>query len=192
VPTAAFADAEPGVSNAVHRALGALNELGSCVTMTEQPGDDEFALANAAGLVISRCEAASAHRSLGLDTTRYWEEVREQLEFAASVSAVDYLDAQRLRADLRLRLLTAFESSDILAMPTVPVVAPRVENFARFLMLLARNAIPWSLVGFPAVSIPVGTSDGLPVGLQLVAPPGGEMTLVRVARAVEGMLATGS
>jgi aspartyl-tRNA(Asn)/glutamyl-tRNA(Gln) amidotransferase subunit A len=57
-------------------------------------------------------------------------------------------------------------------------------------MVLARNAIPWSLVGFPAVSIPVGTSEGLPVGLQLVARPGGETTLVRTARALERMLAT--
>jgi aspartyl-tRNA(Asn)/glutamyl-tRNA(Gln) amidotransferase subunit A len=190
VPTAAFADAETGVSTAVHRAFEALTGLGSCVTMTEQPNDHEFALANAAGLVISRCEAASAHRSLGLDTTLYWEEVREQLEFAATVSAVDYLDAQRLRAELRLRLLTVFESFEVLAMPTVPVVAPRVEDFARYLMVLARNAIPWSLVGFPAVSIPAGTSEGLPVGLQLVARPGGEMTLVRTARALERMLAT--
>ena len=52
-------------------------------------------------------------------------------------------------------------------------------------MLLARNAIPWSLVGFPAISVPVGTIEGLPVGIQLVAPPGGEARLVEVGRVVE-------
>ena len=45
---------------------------------------------------------------------------------------------------------------DVLAMPTVPVVAPPVDDFARYLMVLARNAIPWSLVGFPAISVPCG------------------------------------
>jgi aspartyl-tRNA(Asn)/glutamyl-tRNA(Gln) amidotransferase subunit A len=163
--------------------------MGACVERADHPSAAEFDLANAAGLVISRCEAAAAHRALELDVGGYWEEVREQLRSAASIAAIDYLDAQRLRSELRSRLLGAFDDADVLAMPTVPVVAPPVEEFASYLMLLARNAIPWSLVGFPAMSIPVGTSDGLPVGLQLVAPPGEERRLVRVGRAIEHALA---
>ena len=52
-------------------------------------------------------------------------------------------------------------------------------------MLLARNAILWSFTGFPALSVPCGTVDGLPVGLQLVGPPGAEARLVAVGRALE-------
>jgi Asp-tRNA(Asn)/Glu-tRNA(Gln) amidotransferase A subunit family amidase len=70
-------------------------------------------------------------------------------------------------------------------MPTVPVVAPLVEDFAGYLMLLARNAIPWSLVGFPAMSVPVQPVGGLPVGIQLVAAPYREDLLVEVGRAIE-------
>ena len=70
-------------------------------------------------------------------------------------------------------------------MPTAPVVAPPVDDFAAYLMLLSRNAIPWSFVGFPAVSVPCGWVDGLPVGLQVVAPPDREDLLVAVAKAVE-------
>ncbi len=73
-------------------------------------------------------------------------------------------------------------------MPTVPVIAPLVTGFAEYLMVLARNAIPWSLVGFPAISVPVGRVDGLPVGLQLVAPPHCEDRLVEVGRMVEQTL----
>ncbi len=65
-------------------------------------------------------------------------------------------------------------------------MAPPSDAFADYLMVLARNAIPWSLVGFPAISVPCGLSDGLPMGLQLVAPPGGEARLVAVGRALEG------
>ena len=46
--------------------------------------------------------------------------------------------------------------------------------------------IPWNLTGQPAISVPAGTDDdGLPVGVQLVAPPGGEATLLSVAARLE-------
>jgi len=73
----------------------------------------------------------------------------------------------------------------------VPVRVPRAlwsgwgERSSQYLMLLARNAIPWSLVGFPAISVPVGSVDGLPVGMQFVAGPDHESRLVSVARVIE-------
>ena len=52
--------------------------------------------------------------------------------------------------------------------------------------MLSRNAIPWSLTGLPAISVPCGwTGEGLPVGLQLVAGRGHEHLLVALACAVE-------
>ncbi|MEZ5143283.1 MAG: amidase [Acidimicrobiales bacterium] len=156
-------------------------------------------LASAAGLFVSRCEAAAFHRSLGLDRSRYWAEVDDQLREAATVTAVDYLDAQRARTVLATDMARVLESVDLLAMPTSPVVAPPAEDYAEYLMLLARNAIPWSFVGFPALSLPCGwvaiDHDGaaagprLPVGLQLVAPPDREDLLLRVAIALEAALA---
>ena len=82
-----------------------------------------------------------------------------------------------------------FDSCDLLAMPTVPIVAPPVDDFAAHLMTLARNAIPWSFVGFPALSLPCGRSEGLPVGLQLVAAPYREDLLIRLGSALERALA---
>jgi aspartyl-tRNA(Asn)/glutamyl-tRNA(Gln) amidotransferase subunit A len=185
VPMAGFADAEPGVADAVRRVLDALADAGLPVDEVKRPTADDLALANAAGLIVSRCEAAAFHHSLGLDRDLYWDEVAEQLERARSVPAVEYLDAQRVRAELAADLLRAFDDVDVLALPTVPVVAPLRTDFPAHLMLLARNAIPWSFVGFPAVSVPCGAADGLPVGLQLVAQPGREDLLVEVGRTVE-------
>ncbi len=186
---AASVGAEPGVAAAVGAALEAMAAAGSSLSPAARPDDVDLALANAAGLVVSRSEAAAHHRGMGLDRTLYWDEVAEQLDMADDLGAVDYIDAQRLRAALAEDLLGCFATVDVLAMPTVPIVAPPAADFARHLMLLARNAIPWSFVGFPALSVPCGSVDGLPVGLQLVAPPHREDLLVAAGLALEQALA---
>jgi aspartyl-tRNA(Asn)/glutamyl-tRNA(Gln) amidotransferase subunit A len=48
--------------------------------------------------------------------------------------------------------------------------------------------LAWSVTGMPALSIPAGLVDGLPVGLQLVAPAGGEDLLLRIAERVDAEL----
>jgi aspartyl-tRNA(Asn)/glutamyl-tRNA(Gln) amidotransferase subunit A len=185
VPEAAFAGAEPGVEACVRRMIDALGELGCQVVSAARPTAGDLEEANAAGMIISRCEAATFHRRLGLDRSLYWDEVADQLDAAEELTAVSYLNAQTLRAELADRFLSLFGDVDVLAMPTVPTVAPRLSDFARHLMLLSRNAIPWSLTGFPALSVPCGWSEGLPVGLQLVAAPWREDLIVAVGCAVE-------
>ncbi|MGB0871902.1 MAG: amidase family protein, partial [Solirubrobacterales bacterium] len=101
-----------------------------------------------------------------------------------------YLQAQRFRAWLRERMLRAFEGFDAMIMPTVPVLAPPVEDADDYLTILSRNAILWSFVGFPAISVPVKPSaSGLPIGLQVVAPPHAERSMLAVAAAVEAATA---
>ena len=185
VAEAGFADADDAVADRIHAAITGLARAGSRVVDTSHPSARDLARANAAGMIISRCEATTFHSDLGLDRSLYWDEVAEQLDAADEVPATEYLNAQRIRTRLVTDLGAAFEHVDLLAMPTSPVVAPPRDEFAGFLMLLARNAIPWSLVGFPAISVPAGTVGGLPVGLQLVAPPHREDLLVAVARTAE-------
>ena len=185
IAEAGFADSESVVSDAVHTALTSLARAGARTVETPHPSARDLARANAAGMVISRCEATTFHTDLGLDRTLYWDEVAEQLDAADDVRATEYLNAQRIRTRLVTDLAAAFDHVDVLAMPTSPVLAPPRDEFAEFLMLLARNAIPWSLVGFPAISVPVTPAGSLPIGLQLVAPPDREDLLVAVARRVE-------
>lgn len=190
LPTASLAGAEPDVEAAVRSTLDGLAAHGHRVAPLSTPSRADLDDANALGLLISRTEAATFHRSLGTDLDRCWVEIADQLRAAADIPAVDYLDAQRARAVLAERFLALFADHHVLAMPTSPVTAPTLDSFADYLMVLSRNAIPWSLVGFPAVSIPCGRSaEGLPIGIQLVAPPGGEATLVSVGRLVEAVVA---
>jgi aspartyl-tRNA(Asn)/glutamyl-tRNA(Gln) amidotransferase subunit A len=180
LPTAAWADADPYVTTAVARQVQRLADVVAGVRRTERPSAADFGGANAMGLLTSRCEAASFHRAVGLDRALYWPEVRDQLDAADAMLATDYIDAQRYRAALREEMLAVLREHHVLAMPTAPVVAPPVERADEYLTILSRNAILWSFVGFPAISVPCPV-DGLPVGLQLVAGPGGEALLIALA-----------
>ncbi|MEW6583379.1 MAG: amidase, partial [Actinomycetota bacterium] len=189
VPEAAFAGAQPGVAAAVRRAVATLGDLGCAVREASRPDGLDLERANACGMVVSRAEAVTYHLGLGLDRDLYWEEVADQLDEAERLTAVDYLTAQRMRAELTEALAAQLAAVDVLAMPTSPVVAPPVEDFAEYLTVLSRNAIPWSLVGFPVVTVPCGVAeDDLPVGLQLVTLPGREPVLVALGCALEAAL----
>jgi aspartyl-tRNA(Asn)/glutamyl-tRNA(Gln) amidotransferase subunit A len=190
VPPATFTDADPEVTASAERGIAHLASAGVHITAARRPDARDLERANAAGLVISRAEAAVVHRDLGLDRSLYWQETADQLAEAERLTAMDYLTAQRMRADLGDALADALNGLDALVMPTTPVTAPRVEEFAEYLTVLSRNAIPWSLIGFPAISVPCGTTaQGLPVGLQIVAAPGCEATLVALGAALERAMA---
>ena len=178
--TAAWEGAEAAVETAVAAQVDKLHRLVSAVRETDRPTAADFGGANAMGLLVSRCEAATFHRAAGLDRSLYWAEVRDQLDAADGVLATDYIDAQRYRAALREEMLALLREHHVLAMPTAPVLAPVVERADEYLTILSRNAILWSFVGFPAISVPCPT-EGLPVGLQLVAGPGGEALLIALA-----------
>jgi len=93
-----------------------------------------------------------------------------------------YKQAQDARAWVRRDFEEAFDSVDVLASPTMPILPPRLgESLDDPLqMYLAdANTVPVNLANLPAISVPAGERDGLPVGLQLVGPRFAESTLVR-------------
>ncbi|HEV7918971.1 MAG TPA: amidase [Solirubrobacterales bacterium] len=185
-PHAAWGSVAADVDGSVRVALDTLGAAGAEVVEVDTPTDSDFDDASAAALIISRCEAASFHGGLDGDRSSYWPEVRDQLDAADGVLATDYIDAQRYRAWLRERMLTAIAGVDALVMPASPVTAPRVDEADEYLTVLSRNAILWSFVGFPAMSVPtIPAPGGLPVGVQIVAAPHAEPTMIAVGRAVE-------
>ncbi len=71
---------------------------------------------------------------------------------------------------------------------STPITAPPIEgpDAIELAGLLTRYTAPFNLTGFPAVSIPCGvSSEGLPVGMQLIAPPWKEAKLLQAAYAFE-------
>jgi aspartyl-tRNA(Asn)/glutamyl-tRNA(Gln) amidotransferase subunit A len=100
-----------------------------------------------------------------------------------------YGKAQDARAWIKRDFDGALAEADVLASPTMPVLPPRLgESLADplALYLMDANTVPVNLADLPAISVPAGTADGLPVGIQFVGPAFGEQRIVRAGSAVEG------
>ena len=110
--------------------------------------------------------------------------------FALSSGYYDayYIRAQKVRTLIKSDFETAFQDVDVIAAPVVPTPAfdlgakldDPVAMYQSDIMTL-----PASLAGLPCMSLPCGFVDGLPVGLQLIAPPFAESRLLQAARAYE-------
>ncbi|HEV3225233.1 MAG TPA: amidase [Acidimicrobiales bacterium] len=101
--------------------------------------------------------------------------------------------ADRARAAIRRSIAAALSDVDVIAWPTVPAPAPRIDHVFVDLpsgtapadVVNMRQAVVANVTGQPGISIPVGFVDGLPVGLQLLGPWGGEAVLLAAAEHLE-------
>ncbi|WP_127507167.1 Asp-tRNA(Asn)/Glu-tRNA(Gln) amidotransferase subunit GatA [Paenibacillus humicus] len=99
-----------------------------------------------------------------------------------------YLKAQKVRTLIKRDFDQAFENFDLLLGPTAPTPAFRIgEQIGDPLTMYLNDivTIPVSLAGVPAISVPCGFADGLPVGLQLIGKAFDEATVLRAAHAFE-------
>jgi aspartyl-tRNA(Asn)/glutamyl-tRNA(Gln) amidotransferase subunit A len=145
---------------------------------------------------VQAVEAYSIHHDrLARAPELFDPEVRQRLEAAGTVSAHEYARSLRRLAEVRASATDRFAGLDAMALPTLPIVAPPVGARDTDLgggwtiprdALLAHNA-PFSVLATPAVSLPLPVA-GLPVGLQLIGPPGTDEVLLAMARTVEEMV----
>ncbi|MGI9861732.1 Asp-tRNA(Asn)/Glu-tRNA(Gln) amidotransferase subunit GatA [Moorella naiadis] len=200
---------EPEVATIVRRAIAKLEELGAVCEETSLP-HTEYALP--AYYLVAPAEASSnlarydgvsyGLRVPGKDiiemymNTRsagFGPEVKRRIMLGTYALSSGYYDAYYLKA-LKVRTLirrdfaAAFKKYDLLATPTSPTVAFRLgekagDPLAMYLSDLC--TIPINMAGLPALSLPCGFSQGLPVGLQLIGQPFAEATLLQAAYAFE-------
>jgi aspartyl-tRNA(Asn)/glutamyl-tRNA(Gln) amidotransferase subunit A len=103
-----------------------------------------------------------------------------------------YKKAQTVRTKLINEFNQAFEGVDLLLGPTAPEVAFKIgENSEDPLKMYLTDimTVAVNLAGVPAISIPAGELNGLPVGLQLIAPQRADRRLLGLAKAAEGVIA---
>lgn len=134
-------------------------------------------------------EYFSSVRSAG-----FGEEAKRRIILGTFARMAGYRDAYYLKAlKVRTKVIddfkTAFKQFDVLAAPTMPVVAPRfdeieklspIENYMMDVLTVAPN-----LAGVPMISIPAGKVNGLPVGLHLMGDHLQEVKILQAADAFE-------
>jgi aspartyl-tRNA(Asn)/glutamyl-tRNA(Gln) amidotransferase subunit A len=201
---------EPGVAEAVARAVDICRGLGAEVGECELPRSVEYGLP--CYYLIAPSEASSnlarydgvryGPRSQNGDFRAMVEKTRDDgfgdepkrrimlgtYALSAGYFEAYYGQAQKVRTVIRDEHAAAFERFDVLVSPTSPTVAFRLgEKTANPLAMYLSDllTIPSCLAGLPGLNIPCGLSDGLPVGLQLLGAQFAENTLFRVGHALE-------
>jgi aspartyl-tRNA(Asn)/glutamyl-tRNA(Gln) amidotransferase subunit A len=165
---------EPAVRVAYESALRRLAGAGIAIGSVSVPHAPDVA---AIYLHICLPEAAAYHaEALERCPERYTPNVRMRLEMSRYILAEDYLRAQAARQVLQREFETALADVDALVLPTMPIVAPKLgletidfgERREAVRAVMLRLTQPFNLSRHPAVALPCGTSDGLPVSVQVV------------------------
>ncbi|HEX4175208.1 MAG TPA: Asp-tRNA(Asn)/Glu-tRNA(Gln) amidotransferase subunit GatA [Acidimicrobiales bacterium] len=200
-------------SDVVARVLEAADALAAAGAKVEEVSVPEFSYGLSAYYLIAPAEASSnlarydgVRYGLRVDgddveamntatrTAGFGAEVKRRVmlgTYALSAGYYDayYAQAQRVRTLVMQAFDRAYESYDVLLGATAPTTAFDLGAKVDDPMAMYMNdvcTIPSNLSGHPAISVPFGAGDdGLPVGVQVLAPALGEALMFRVARAVE-------
>jgi aspartyl-tRNA(Asn)/glutamyl-tRNA(Gln) amidotransferase subunit A len=202
---------EPGVRDCIDAAIQQLEELGAVVDRDVSlpstghalavyyiiaPSEASANLARYDGVKYGFADTHGASMWENMERTRqfgFGDEVKRRImlgTYALSSGYYDayYVKAQRVRTLIRREFDAAFERYDVLATPTSPTVAFRLGERAADPMQMYLSdvcTLPANIAGIPGISVPAGFSEGMPVGLQLLAKPFGEATMLRAAHAYE-------
>jgi aspartyl-tRNA(Asn)/glutamyl-tRNA(Gln) amidotransferase subunit A len=200
---------EPGVAGVVRETLGKIEELGGGVEEVEMPS---AGLGLSAYYVIAPAEASAnlarydgvryGLRSGNGDLTSMYErtrhdgfgeEVKRRIMIGTYALSSGYYEAyygkaQKVRTKIVEDFRAAFEKVDFIVTPTSPTVAFKIgERTADPIAMYLSDyfTVPMPLAGTPAISIPAGLSEGLPVGFQIAGPAFSEARILDAAYALE-------
>jgi aspartyl-tRNA(Asn)/glutamyl-tRNA(Gln) amidotransferase subunit A len=184
----------PQVMLSFRAAVQTAAALGAHVTEVRLP---DAGAVNVIGRVIQLAEASGLLAEHLGRRGDFGPDVLALVEQGRLIPAVDYVNAQRARRMLAREFSRVWMNLDCLMTPATPMTAPKIgEMTVEFGALsedvrsaATRLARPFNVLGWPALALPCGFSkEGLPIGLQLVAPPRQEDTLLQAGAALEDAL----
>jgi aspartyl-tRNA(Asn)/glutamyl-tRNA(Gln) amidotransferase subunit A len=193
-----FTQAQDEVLAAFEKALDVLSESGA--EIRDEALDDllgePFRLQERGTTIAA--EAAWIHQAtVATQADAYDPIVLSRIRKGQTIGAASYVGMQQARAALLPQLDARLVDLDVLVLPTVPVLAPRIadveteEAFMKLNGLLLRNPSVFNFYDLPALSLPLQVAGGLPVGLMVVGRRGRDRELLAVGAAIEKVLASG-
>jgi aspartyl-tRNA(Asn)/glutamyl-tRNA(Gln) amidotransferase subunit A len=176
---------DPEVRSTVEAALDAMTAAGATLVEVSIPHADA---ARHAQRVTMIGEAYAYHeQDLKTKPELYGKYTRGSFQVGAFFSAADYINAQRLRPLIRQEAAAALAEVDVLIVPSMATTAPKFEGYDPDATTRSYGLTPiWNLTGLPAISVPCGfSSEGLPIGMQVVGRPFDEARVFKVADAYQ-------
>ena len=189
IPRAYFyEELHPEIQDAMDTGLGILKKLTASQQEIEIPTGGEFA-----GTVLVAEAYAYHEKNIAAHPELYQPATLARIRAGAELSASAYIAAHRQLEQVRRATPKIFEGVDILVTPTSPVAPGKIsellgepDKLRGKELLMLRNTRPFNVLGLPTISIPCGfTKNGLPIGMQLTGPLGGEAAVLSLAHAYE-------
>ena len=208
-----FEKSDEAVRKECEKAISEMEKLGASVKEVSLPLNSEYGVA--AYYLLSMSEASTnlakfcgmrygLHGKLEGSFNEYFSKVRSEgfgkeakrrILLGTFARMSGFRDAYYLRAaKTRTRLINefkeVFKEVDVLAHPTMPVVAPKFSEIEKLTplqhyMFDILNVSP-NLAGLPHISVPVGKSEGVPIGAMVMSKPLAEGKIIQVAKELEG------
>jgi aspartyl-tRNA(Asn)/glutamyl-tRNA(Gln) amidotransferase subunit A len=185
-----FERLDPEIEAAMNDALGVLGKLTAGVTRVAIPARNQEELRS----TVRSAEAYTYHADFVAKSPElYQPETLARLRNDAKITTTAYVEARRQLDRTRRSIGQVFQAVDAIVTPTSPILPPPITDFSHerggspdFLVRNIQNTSPFNVYGCPTISVPCGFSaSGLPIGLQISAPPGRDAVVLRVAHAYE-------
>lgn len=180
-----FEDIDPEIDSTMNEVLSFTGHLSSEIVEVELP---------AIPAAVQGPEVLAVHaKSFSASPELYRPWIRERLRQAAAIDTVAYIEARQELDRVRRFVGDVFSEVELLVTPTSPVPPVLIKEALEMSPppageLWLRNTRPFNAYGLPTISIPCGfTSAGLPIGLQISAPPFNEAALLSFAQQFEQM-----
>lgn len=186
-----FNKVDSEIESQVRKQIEELERQGATIKKVSIPS---LAYSEWTELATSLSEASAIHHNDLINRADdFGDDIRFLFELGELFSSVDYLQAQQIRRQIKQEFDKALAEVDVLIAPTLPVMPPNIgsavadlngedvdliDNFIRF-------TGPSNLTGLPALSMPVGLNNGMPIGLQIIGRAFDEETVLKVASIIE-------